>query len=58
MAFIICPTPTRAYRRLGAGETVCETFDELQALQDRIQCDIYISLPDEYNQRRVFFYDP
>ena len=58
MAFIICPTPTRAYRRLGAGEAVCETFDELQALQDRIQCDIYITLPDEYNQRRVFLYDP
>lgn len=58
MAFIITPTPTRAFQRLRGGETVVESLDELMALQDRIQCDLYISLPDEYNQRRVFFYDP
>ena len=58
MCFIITPTPTRAYRRLRSGETVIETFDELIALQDRLECDLYITLPDEYGQRRVFLYDP
>jgi hypothetical protein len=28
------------------------------ALQDRLECDLYIALPDEYGQRRVFLYDP
>lgn len=58
MAFIIIPTPTRAYRRLRQGDTVMESLDQLLDLQDRTQCDLYISLPDEYNQRRVFLYDP
>ena len=58
MAFIISFTPTRAFRRLREGETVVESLDELMALQDRIQCDVYITMPDEYNQRRVFLYDP
>ena len=58
MAFLITPTPTRAYRRLMNGETVVETYDELMALQDRLECDLYITLPDEYGQRRVFLYDP
>ena len=58
MTFLITPTPTRAFHRLKKGETVVESFAELMALQDRIQCDIYITLPDEYNQRRVFLYDP
>ena len=58
MAFVISPTPTRAYRRLKPGEAVCETFADLVALQDRIMCDLYITQPDEYNQRRVFLYDP
>jgi hypothetical protein len=58
MTFLITPTPTRAFRRLKKGETVVESFADLMALQDRIQCDIYITLPDEYNQRRVFLYDP
>jgi len=35
-----------------------ESFDELMALQDRIECDLYIMLPDEYGQRRVVLYDP
>ena len=34
------------------------SFDELLALQDRLECDLYITLPDEYGQRRVFLYDP
>lgn len=58
MCFIITPTPTRAYQRLRTGESVIETFDELMALQDRLECDLYIALPDEYGQRRVFLYDP
>ena len=58
MCFIITPTPTRAYRRLRNGESVIETFNELMALQDRLECDLYITLPDEYGQRRVFLYDP
>lgn len=58
MCFIIAHTPTRAFRRLRNGETVIGTYDELLALQDRLQCDIYIKLPDEYGQRRVFLYDP
>jgi hypothetical protein len=37
---------------------VLETFDDLMALQDRIECDLYISMPDEYGQRRVMFLDP
>lgn len=56
--FLIAMTPTRAFRRLKEGETVIQTFDELLALQDRLECDLYITLPDEYGQRRVFLYDP
>lgn len=51
-------TPTRAFRRLKEGESVVNSLDELLALQDRLECDIYITLPDEYGQRRVFLYDP
>ena len=58
MAFLIVPSPTRAYRRLRDGETVIGTYEELAALQERIQCDLYVSLPDEYGQRRVLLYDP
>ena len=58
MCFIIAHTPTRAFQRLRNGESVIETHDELMALQDRLECDIYITLPDEYGQRRVFLYDP
>ena len=58
MAFQISMTPTRAFRRLNVGETVIETYEELAALQERLQCDVYIKLPDEYGQRRVFLYDP
>ena len=58
MAFIISFTPTRAFRRLREGETGCESLDELMDVQDRLECDLYIALPDEYNQRRVFLYDP
>jgi hypothetical protein len=58
MCFIIAHTPTRAFQRLRKGESVVETYDELLALQDRLECDIYIALPDEYGQRRVFLYDP
>lgn len=58
MCFIITNTPTRAYQQLRDGETVIETYDELMALQDRLECDVYITLPDDYGQRRVFLYDP
>lgn len=58
MAFVIVATPTRAFHRLKEGETVVDSFDELMALQDRIECDLYIMLPDEYGQRRVVLYDP
>ena len=58
MCFIITNTPTWAYQRLRDGETVIETYEELAALQERLQCDLYIKLPDEYGQRRVFLYDP
>ncbi len=58
MSFLITPTPTRAYRRLRDGESVVATMDELLALQDRLECDIYVKQPDEYGQRRVFLYDP
>lgn len=58
MCFLISPTPTRAYRRLHEGESVVNTLEDLLAIQDRIECDLYITLPDEYGQRRVYFYDP
>ena len=56
--FLIAMTPTRAFRRLKECESVVNSLDELLALQDRLECDIYITLPDEYGQRRVFLYDP
>ena len=56
--FLIIPTPTRAYCRLLPGESIVNGFDALLALQDRLECDIYITLPDEYHHRRVFLYDP
>lgn len=56
--FLIAMTPTRAFRRLREGESVVNGLDELLALQDQLECDIYITLPDEYGQRRVFLYDP
>lgn len=56
--FLIAMTPTRAFRRLKEGESVVNSLDELLALQDRLECDLYITLPDEYGQRRVFLYDP
>lgn len=58
MAFIISPTPTRAYHRLPYPLPVLNTLDELLELQDRIECDLYITLPDDYGQRRVFLHDP
>ena len=58
MCFIITQTPTRAYNRLPSPLPVLETFDDLMALQERIECDLYISMPDEYGQRRVMFLDP
>jgi hypothetical protein len=58
MAFQIAMTPTRAFQRLNEGETIIETYEELAAIQERLQCDIYITLPDEYGQKRVFLYDP
>ena len=56
--FLITPTPTHAYRRLHEGESVINTLEGLLAIQDRIECDLYITLPDEYGQRRVYLYDP
>ena len=58
MAFQIAMTPTRAFNLLNEGESIIETYDELAALQERLQCDVYITLPDEYGQKRVFLYDP
>ena len=58
MSFIISPTPTRAYQRLQPGDAVISTLDGLLDLQDRLECDIYITMPDDYGQRRVFLYDP
>ena len=58
MCFIITPTPTRAYHRLPHPLPVLTTLDDLLVLQDRIECDLYITLPDEYGQRRVILYDP
>ena len=56
--FLIQPSPTRAYNRLQPGESVLQSFADLLELQDRIQCDLYITLPDEYHQRRVYLFDP
>ena len=56
--FLLTPTPTRAYHRLRPGDTVINSFDDLLALQDRLDCDLYITLPDEYHQRRVMLMDP
>ena len=58
MSLIISPTPTRAYQRLQPGDAVVSTLDDLLALQNRLECDMYITMPDEYGQRRVFLYDP
>jgi hypothetical protein len=58
MSFIITQTPTRAFHRLPSPLPVLETTDDLMALQDQIECDLYISMPDEYGQRRVMFMDP
>ena len=58
MCFIITQTPTHVYNCLPHPLPVLETFDDLMALQDRIECDLYISMPDEYGQRRVMFLDP
>ena len=58
MCFIITQTPTHAYNRLPHPLPVLETLDDLMALQDRIECDLYITLPDEYGQRRVMLLDP
>lgn len=58
MCFIITQTPTRAYSRLPSPLPVLQTLDDLMALQDRIECDLYISMPDEYGQHRVMLLDP
>jgi hypothetical protein len=58
MCFIISHTPTRAYNRLPPNRSVVNTFDELMVLQDELECDLYITMPDEYNQRHVMFSDP
>lgn len=58
MAFIISPSPTRAYHRLPHPLPALNTMDDLIKLQDTVECDLYITLPDEYGQRRVYLYDP
>lgn len=58
MAFIITQTPTRAYQRLPQPLPTINTLDELMALQEKIECDLYITKPDEYGQRHVMFSDP
>jgi hypothetical protein len=50
--------PTSAYQRLPQPLPVLKTLDDLLRLQDEIECDLYISLPDEYGQRRVMVMDP
>jgi hypothetical protein len=58
MTLIITQTPTHAYHRLPQPLPVIQTLDELMELQDQVDCDLYISMPDEYGQRRVMFLDP
>jgi hypothetical protein len=58
MCFIISHVPTSAYQRLPQPLPVLKTLDDLLRLQDQIECDLYISLPDEYGQRRVMVMDP
>lgn len=58
MCFIITQTPTHAFHRLPSPLPVLQTMDDLMALQDQIECDLYIAMPDEYGQRRVMFLDP
>lgn len=58
MCFIITQTPTHAYQRLPYPLPVLKTADDLLRLQDEIECDLYVSMPDEYGQRRVMLIDP
>lgn len=58
MCFIITKTPTHAYHRLPQPLPVLKTLDDLLRLQDEIECDLYIKLPDEYGQRQVMLIDP
>ena len=57
MSFIITQTPTRAFHRLPSPLPVLQTFDDIMALQEKIECDIYITMPDEYGQRHIMFMD-
>lgn len=58
MCFIITQTPTHACHRLPQPLPVINTLDDLLVLQDKIECDLYITMPDEYGQRHVMFLDP
>ena len=58
MAFVISQTPTRAFHRLPTPLPAVNTMEDLIRLQDMVECDIYITMPDEYGQRRVYLYDP
>ena len=58
MNFVITQTPTRAYHRLPQPLPIINTLDDLMTLQDKIECDLYITMPDEYRQRHVMFLDP
>lgn len=58
MYFIITKTPTRAYNRLPSPLPVLRTLNGLLAMQDQIECDLHITMPDEYGQRHVMFLDP
>lgn len=58
MRFIITQTPTHAYNRLPSPLPLLQTLDDLLTLQDKVECDLYISMPDENGQRRVMFLDP
>lgn len=58
MRFIITQTSTHAYNRLPSPLPLLQTLDDLLTLQDKVECDLYISMPDENGQRRVMFLDP
>lgn len=58
MSLLLTPTPTHAWQRVPNPLPAFNTLDDLLTLQDEIECDMYITMPDEYGQRRVFLYDP
>lgn len=56
--FVIVRTSAKAYQRLPRQLPVLRTMDDLMELQDKIECDISISMPNKYGQRQVRLFDP